>query len=161
LSRPAAADASPLILLSRADRLDLLEILEDPVAVPSAVEEEIRRKGPEDVTARALNETPFLRLVPSPPIPELIGRWDLGAGESSVLAWVRTNSNAVAILDDLEARRCAESLGIPVLGTAGLVLSAKLKGVVSKARPVLEDLISVGMYLSKATLNKLLARVDE
>jgi len=96
-----------------------------------------------------------------PEIPASIDEWDLGAGESEVLAWAREHSGAIALLDDLEARRCAESLDVPVLGTAGLVLAAKRKGRVETARPALEKLIEVGMYLSEATRDRLLRKVGE
>ena len=68
---------------------------------------------------------------------------------------------ALALLDDLEARRCAESLGISVLGTAGLVLLAKRKGTVELAAPLLRELISAGMYFSERTLGELLRRAGE
>jgi predicted nucleic acid-binding protein len=67
----------------------------------------------------------------------------------------------VALLDDLEARRCADSLHIPVLGTVGVVLLAKRGGVIPSARPVLEKLVAVGMYLSGRTLSEALRRVEE
>jgi predicted nucleic acid-binding protein len=46
----------------------------------------------------------FLEAVPPLAIPESILRWDLGKGESSVLAWVTETHGATALLDDMAGR---------------------------------------------------------
>jgi predicted nucleic acid-binding protein len=58
-------------------------------------------------------------------------------------------------------RRCATTLGIPIRGTLGLVLTAKQRGEISTARPVLEQLRLSGMYLSDRVMNQALALVGE
>ena len=64
-------------------------------------------------------------------------------------------------MDDLPARRCADSLGIPTRGTLGLVLIAKQRGVISEAKPIVERLRQSGMYLSDAVVNRALSMVGE
>lgn len=59
------------------------------------------------------------------------------------------------------ARRCATTLGIPVRGTLGLVLTAKQRGTIGAARPVLEQLRLHGMYLSDRVMERALALVGE
>ena len=78
-----------------------------------------------------------------------------------MLAWAFEHPGSLASLDDMAGRRCAESLQIPLLGTAGVVLVAKRKGRIPQARPVLQKLVSVGLYLSEATFIELLRRADE
>ena len=85
----AIVDSSPLIFLSKADSLDFLRLAASKILVPESVAEEIRRRGPEDVTARAVAETAWLHVTPDPPIPSVIEHWDLGPGESAVLAHAR------------------------------------------------------------------------
>ena len=63
--------------------------------------------------------------------------------------------------DDLAGRKCAASLNIPVRGTLGIVLNAKYRGHIPKARPVIEDMMRAGLYLSKPVLEQALRRVDE
>ena len=96
---------------------------------------------------------------PAPP-PQVLN-WDLGPGESSVLAWCAAHPGALAIVDDLAARRCAARLGIPVRGTLGLILIAKQRGEIAAARPILEQMRKSGMYLSNRVLNQALERVGE
>jgi predicted nucleic acid-binding protein len=141
----AVIDASPLILLSRIVRLDLLLTLGRRLVVPIPVLEEIRAKGEQDPTVQQVRRTSYLEAVPPPPIPESILRWDLGRGESSVLAWATEVHGALALLNDMAARRCAESRGIPLLGTAGLGLRAKRH--IPAASPLLRELVEVGCTL--------------
>jgi predicted nucleic acid-binding protein len=83
------------------------------------------------------------------------------AGESSVLALGLAHPNTEVIIDDLAGRKCADSLDIPVRGTLGLVLAAKKRGVIPEARPVIEDMMSAGLYLSKRVLDRALEKVGE
>mgnify|MGYP006431912889 CR=1 FL=1 len=69
--------------------------------------------------------------------------------------------SAEAIIDDLAARKCAASINIPVRGTLGIVLTAKQRGLIPQARPVIEDMMSAGLYLSRKVLDQALQRVGE
>jgi predicted nucleic acid-binding protein len=93
----------------------------------------------------ALATTSWLVEVVTPPVPPIIQSWDLGPGESAVLTWAYVNTSTNVILDDLAARRCALALGIPVQGTLGIVLTAKQRGVIPAARPVIEQLRLYGI----------------
>lgn len=153
-------NASPLIFFSKGGRSALLNVAGEVVGVPAAVAGEIGQRGEEDVTVRMLQETEWLIVVEDPNVPNVIQSWDLGPGESSVLA-LAYGQNREVIVDDRAARRCAATLGIPVRGTLSLVLLAKKHGVIEAARPVLEELVEHGMYLSRSVLNDALALVGE
>jgi predicted nucleic acid-binding protein len=129
--------------------------------LPEPVLDEIRAKGTDDAALRAVQGTSWLTIVQPPPLPTKLGALDLGRGEISVLAWALSRPGAVAILDDQKARLYAESLGIPVIGTLGIILRAKRLGVIPLARPIVQDLIAKGMYLSKPVVEKALALVGE
>jgi len=159
LAEAAVVDASPPILLSRARQLDLLKILGPSIAVPTAVAAEIQAKAA-DEAARALQH-PWLMPVIDPPLPAAIAKLGLGAGESAVLGWALSHPGSMAILDDFEGRRCAQTLQIPVIGTLGIVLTAKRTGRISNARVIVEALVGHGMYLSVSIREKALALVGE
>lgn len=160
VERPAV-NASPLIFLSRAGILDLLQLISSEVVVPEAVAMEIERRGSNDPTARAIADFAWLVVTKTPPAPPQIQAWGLGQGESSVLAWAHAHPGTEAIIDDLAARRCAAAFNIPVRGTLGLVLIAKQRGHIAEARPVLVQLRQGGMYLSDDVMNKALKLVGE
>lgn len=161
MHRILIVNASPLIHLAEAGRLDLLRDAGELIWVPEPVVAEVRKFGMEDPTARALAELAWISVRPAPPSPEDIMAWNLGPGESAVLALARATPASAAVIDDLAGRRCAESLPIPLLGTVGLVLLAKRDGRVSSARSVLDKLRERGMFLSDAVVEKALALVGE
>ncbi len=145
MAETAAVNASPVIYLARANHFDLLHLAAAEVLVPSTVAEEILVRGQGDPAARALKETPWLRRVEAPEVARSVLAWDLGPGESSVIAWALAHPGCLAVIDDLEGRRCAETHKIPLRGTLGLVLRAKRQGVIPEARPILQTLRASGM----------------
>ena len=157
----AVVNASPLIFLSRAGLIDLLQLISSEVIVPEIVASEIEVRGNNDPTAQALANTSWLLVTPTPPIPAQIQAWGLGPGESSVIAWALAHKGSEAIIDDLAGRRCASAFNISVRGTLGLVLIAKQRGHISSARQLLDQLRQAGMFLSDRVLNEALARVGE
>ena len=154
-------NASPLVFLARVGLLEVLRVDGFEVIIPQAVIEEVGRHGPDDPTIDAIQNSPWLKVVSASAIPKEVLEWDLGPGESAVLALALTEPGSRTVLDDLEARRCARSLSIPVVGTLGMVTVAKEEGRIPAARPVVERLRSSGMYLSDRVVNYALDRVCE
>lgn len=64
-------NASPLIVLSRAGRLDLLLLLANRMLVPTAVAIEVSAHS--DEAAQALTGQAWLEQVPTGPVPDAIG----------------------------------------------------------------------------------------
>src|SRR5207248_829501 len=114
-----------------------------------------------DAAVKAIETENWLEIIAPLPIPQQISAWDLGAGESAVLAWGEVHRGDELIIDDLAARRCAAALGFPIRGTLGLVLVAKRRGIIPAARPVLKGLLDVGMYLSGTVMAAALREVGE
>lgn len=159
MAEAPAVDASPLIYLARTGNLLILKALAPAFLIPEPVLDEIRAK--DDAVLRDVQAAPWLSVVPPPSIPQTLLAWDLGKGEASVLAWALSRPGTIAVLDDQRARSYAQWHGIPVIGTLGIVLGAKRQGMIPLARPVIQDLVARGMYLSKAVADKALALVGE
>jgi predicted nucleic acid-binding protein len=152
---------SPLVFLVRADLLEILREGTSEVVVPVAVLRELEAHGYDDPTVRAIRSVDWITAIAEPEIAPEIAAWDLGPGESAVLSLAKSEPAAWAVIDDGEARRCARSLGIHVIGTLGLVLLAKRVGRITLARPVVDQLRASGMYLSDVVMNLALERVGE
>lgn len=157
----AVVDASPLILLAGAGRLDLLRHVADRVIIPGAVEREILVRGPNDLTVCSLRERSWIEIVSPSSVPPRILVWDLGEGESAVLSAAAVTPGSIAVIDDLNARRCAASLKLRMIGTLGLVVRAKRLGVIASARPVLRELRESGLYLSDALFERAMREIGE
>lgn len=154
-------NTSPLIFLAKAGYIDLLLCLHHEIVIPTQVYNELMSKPSDQITIDTILRTKWLKCLDTGTIPPVIQAWDLGIGESSVLTWGYLNSGTEVIIDDLAGRRCAHSLGIPVRGTLGIVLKAKQTGMIPLAKPVIDELIAHGMYLSDSIVQQTLALVGE
>jgi predicted nucleic acid-binding protein len=153
-------NASPLILLSRIDRLDLIERLAPEILIPHAVIDEVRAGQDHDRTAAvALKWAERYRIEDVTPVAS-IEHWDLGLGESQVIAH-SVGGSRWAVLDDRAARRCAVAHGVPVIGTLGVVLRSKKHRQIDSARSVVEKLMTAGMFLDYEFLEGVLASIGE
>ena len=153
-------NASPVILLGKIDRLDLLECLSPKAVIPNAVLLEVQVGIGEHQTGQSTVDWATPRRVADVPIPLSVERWDLGPGESQVIAHCLKNAQR-AVLDDAQGRHCARTHGIAVIGTLGIVLSAKRQGMIPAASPLLDMLRRSGMYLSDEILTEALKLIGE
>ena len=57
-------------------------------------------------------------------------------------------SDSTVILDDYKAHKIASQLGINFTGTLGIIIKAKLKGVIPSIKPFLEKIKQTNFRLS-------------
>jgi hypothetical protein len=69
-------------------------------------------------------------------------------GESSAIALALEIPNSTLIIDDYKARKIAERLGINFTGTIGVIIRAKLKGIIPSIKPILEKIKQTDFRLS-------------
>ena len=86
MSEAWVINASPLILFARIGRLNLFERLAPRIIVPNAVLEEVRAGQEKDSTAAIALAWAAERCVPDANVPVGVEHWDLGSGESQVIA---------------------------------------------------------------------------
>ncbi len=152
-------NASPLILLGKLNRLDLLERLNPALAIPMTVFQEI--SAGDDAAIPTTQQWATTHLVEEIALPASILHWDIGPGESQVLAHCLHQRYRYALMDDAEARAAAQAHGIPVIGTLGIILRAKQSGLITQAKPFIEQLLACGSYLSTDLIRAALAKVGE
>ena len=155
------ANASPLILLGNTELLHLLSGLAAAVDVPQAVVREIGAKPDGNPIIRALRTDPRFRLIDDSGVPPEVLGWDLGAGESQVIASATSKQADRVVIDDLEARRCAKAMGLRVIGTLGVVGRAKTAGLIPMAAPIIKVLRDNGLYVRDGVVEEILRQVGE
>ena len=140
-------NASPLIALYRSGHADLLPSLFAHIVVPEAVWQEVVMDEWEDAVARELSQQSWpVRLAVA--ISPRVAAWELGGGETAVLSHALANPPLRAVIDDMDARRCAKTLNIPMLGTGGLLVLAKRRGLLPSVSEGIERLRQSGLWLS-------------
>jgi len=147
-------NASPLIVLAKADLLSLLPRVFGRVFVPAAVVTEIEQ-GPDDDPMRlSLGQTPWLRAVQLEPPLSPLATWQLGPGESEVIEYARTHPGLAVLLDDRAARRAALGLNLRVYGTLAVLACATKGGWIPSFRSAVESLVRLGLRVSPSLIEE-------
>ncbi len=154
-------NASPLILLGKTQNLDLLSSLADIIVVPRTVVREIGAKPDGMAILRALERNQACRIVDDETVPPEILSWDLGPGDTQVIANAQRHGAERVVIDDRAARRCAGAMGLKVIGTLGIVGRAKAAGKIERAAPLVERLRKSGLYASEELVQRLLREDGE
>lgn len=162
MSRVVVADAGPLIALARIGRIELLNRLYGGMVVPHAVLEEFQLdSGRPGATAldRALSEG-WLEVMKVPTeVLELKSLLDPGEAEAICLA--EAIGCRFLLIDERRGRAVARNRGIPVVGTGGLLVTAKRKGVINSVTAELGQLLENGYRLAPTLVEEILRLAGE
>jgi len=121
------SDTSCLIILSNIGELQLLQKVYGQVFTTVEIAQEFGEILPEWIVIKGAADIYKQQLL------EL----QIDKGESSAIALALEMSNSTLILDDNKARKIANQLGLHVTGTIGIIVRAKLNGIIPSIRPIL------------------------
>jgi predicted nucleic acid-binding protein len=159
---PIVCNAGPLIALSIVGHLGLLEKLYRRVLVPHAVIQEVVGAGAGRIGAVELEAASWIERVVTGALPEPLLAMELGPGEAAVISTAHRLSARLVLLDERRARRVAEqAYGLRVKGSAGILISAKRAGLISKVRPLLETMSREGYFLSARLIDRATREAEE
>lgn len=157
----AVVNAGPLVALSLAGRLDLLPSLFKEFWIPEAVYREVAVAGLGRPGAAALTDATWAERVRAGPDPDPLLVAELDPGEAAVISLARASMPCMAVIDEKRGRRIAQQVyGLPVKGTAGLLVEAQRRGLLNDLRTTLKDLKRAGYYLSDAVIEGACRAVD-
>ena len=147
----AVVDTSVLIALSNIGRLGLLRELFSNVLVPKAVAEEYSEPLPSWIEVLEVKDKHLVQVV-----LEYLHR-----GEAEAIALAVELQGAVIALDDKKARITARRLGLKVIGTLGILILAKKRGLISDLREEIEKLIHTSFRLSQEVIQEALKKAEK
>lgn len=140
------ADASCLIVLQNIRKLLLLQKLFGEVFITPEVKEEFGLDLPEWIKIRTVQNKAQKNAL------SLI----LDKGEASSIALCLETEDSLLIIDEKKGRRIAQELGLEIVGTLGVILRAKEKGLINLTENVLEKLKNAGFWISPNLKAKIL-----
>lgn len=154
-------NASPVILLAKADLIQFVPSVAQTLVVPEPVAAEIQQCREVDAAVKWLEEVgrKFV-CAPAREIDQL-SNTGIGPGERSVISWAAANPGFVAVLDDSEARIAARRAGIRVIGTVSVILELKRASLIPEIKPHLLEIRRVGGYISDELFQEALRRAGE
>ncbi len=160
--RRVIVNSTPLIVLSNIGRLELLHELYQEIYIPQAVYREVTEKN-DKASLNIQNALNWIH-VENIQNPEkyMMYKAKLHAGEVEVMILAQETPAAdLVIIDDNAARKTAKFLGLNVTGTIGVLLKAKIKGLIPEVKPILNELQANGFYISEQVVKIILKQADE
>jgi predicted nucleic acid-binding protein len=85
----------------------------------------------------------------------------VGAGEAEAIALAQTTANSTILLDDAHARKIAKRLNIKQIGTIGLLLRAKRRGLIKRIKQHIDALVENGIHIRKDLVVAILKEAGE
>jgi predicted nucleic acid-binding protein len=156
------SNSSPLIALGRIGRLDLLPSLYGVVIIPQDVHYEVIVAAPSEAGAALLAQASWLRVHSI----QDTGKRDyllsiLDPGEAEALVLAQEMGADWLLLDEIKARAAARRLSLRIIGTAGLLVTAKHHGLLPRVKPLLDQLQTHDFRLSEQVYQTVLKQAGE
>ena len=152
------ADAGPIISLTLADKLEILDDLFDEIKIADAVWIEITRDESKPFVKK-IKKYFLNKVYKIQGFNELTFVMDDGESESVIL-YLEQNADFL-LIDDKKARNIAENLGIKCIGTLGLLAAAKDKGFIAELRPIFVKFLFNKRFYAVELLNAILSQKGE
>lgn len=153
------ADASPLVALATCDCLDILEQLFEELKVSKAVFDEVtvsNKPGSEKLSKFLQGKVEDIDLD-----DYIITGNMLDLGELTAIALYKKLRADYLLIDEKAGRRVAKMNDIKVIGSLGILVQAKRKGLLPVIKPYIEILRSSQTHFSDNLLDSVLSTVGE
>lgn len=132
------SDTSCLIILSNIGELELLHKLYGNITTTLDIATEYGEVLPE-----------WIEIVnPADISKQRLLELQIDKGESSAIALALEIHDSTIILDDYKARKIASQLGLTYTGTIGIIVKAKLQGLIPSIKPILAEIKKTDFRLS-------------
>ncbi len=151
MRRTVLSDTSCIILLHKLGKLDLLQKLFGTVYTTPEVATEFGKPLPAWFEIRYALDHDYRSLADKV----------LDKGEASAIALALETENVLLIIDELKGRKVAAELGIPIVGTLGIILLAKQAGIIASVKPLLVEISKTNFRLTAALEASILTQAGE
>lgn len=156
------SDTTPLSELAKIGRLTLLRDVYGAVIIPQQVYDEVTTGIHPAATAVPLqNWIEVLSVSNEQKIFDIKANTKLGLGECAAFVLAEELGADLILVDDRGARREANKLNLPVIGTVGVLLIAKQRGLIFNVKEMLDALIANGMRINQRLYRQALAIAGE
>lgn len=132
------SDTSCLIILSNIAQLELLHKMYGEIVITPEILEEYQDVVPDWIVVQTVSDKYRQRIL------EL----QIDKGEASAIALALEIPGSTLILDDEKARKVARSLNLIFTGTIGVIVKAKLSGIIPEVKSILEMIKKTNFRIS-------------
>ena len=155
------SNATPLIALAWLEQLTLLPRLFETIHIPQAVQDELLH-NPDAIGVAEFRAAPWLEVTPVTDHLAVVMLLDqLDAGESEAIVLAHELQAGLLLMDERRGRRRAVQGGLTIVGTLGILVEARQRGLIGPLASLLEKLQRLPFYMSQALMVKVLKQVGE
>ena len=145
------SDTSCFILLNKIGHLDLLQKVYGTIITTVEILQEWGEPLPEWVIIHKVNDISKQQIL----------EMQVDKGEASAIALALETPGSTLIIDDYRARKVAQKLNLKFTGTIGVLVKAKLTGVIPLIKPYLELIIQTNFRITAEIEQQALKEVGE
>lgn len=154
-------NTSPWIALSICGQTSLLNELYNEVYIPYGVKEEIVAGGKQGIGIKELRTSPWLKIENVSDMSKVELLYELEQGEAEVVVLAKEKGIKHVLIDEKIARHQAMILGLKVIGTLGLLLKAKKKGLLLSIKPLITRIRENGIWIKEEIVKGILKDAGE
>jgi predicted nucleic acid-binding protein len=151
MRRTIISDTSCLILLDKIGELSILNKLFGVITTTSEVAIEFGQPLPSWFEIREPADKNYQAIIEA----------TVDKGEASAIALAIELDDCLLIIDDLKGRKFASQLGLTIIGTIGVIVDAKLAGVIPSVKPILSKIKSTNFRFTEQLESLILNRAGE
>lgn len=155
------SNTTPIVTLLGIGKLEVLKDLYGEIIVPEMVAKEIEQgKGKLFYTDLKKIDWIKIQAIQDKALYQYLLD-DLDEGEAAVIALAQELNAKVLLIDEKLARQQAQLQGFTCIGTLGLLLKAKEKGIIATLKPLLMQMQANGIWLAEALIKQILDKANE
>lgn len=144
------ADTSCLIIYETINQLEILHKTFPVISVTQQVAEEFGDL-PNWITIKEIsNSSQYLELA------EILGK-----GEASSITLALEAKDSILIIDEKKGRKMAQKLGIDIIGSLGILVKAKEKGIIKSVGQILGKIDGTNFRISENIKQKIIKEASE
>lgn len=160
--RKVIVNTTPLIALCHVGQLELLKKIYGEIMIPQAVYRELSEKKESICKKQVDNALDWIHVEKiENQMAKSMFKTQLHDGEVEVMILAKEKNADTVIIDDANAKKHAKYLKLPVTGTLGVLIKAKLRGYISELKPVIQEMIDKNIYISEKLMKLCLEQVNE
>jgi predicted nucleic acid-binding protein len=159
------SDTTPLISLMKIGQLDLVHRMFGEIQIPEAVFMELvsNRRFPEE--SRQIRECSFIKtakVADAAAVDQLSRSTGLDIGESEAIILSGFTKANLLLMDEVRGRSVAQQMGIPLMGTVGMLMAAYKEGLLSKNEILacIDILKNSGRHISSKLYDQLMHKLE-
>ena len=145
------SDTSCLILLDKIGELDILQKLFGTIITTTEVANEFGQPLPAWVEIKQPSNKNYQSIIEA----------SVDKGEASAIALAIELEDCLLIIDDLKGRKFANQIGLTIIGTIGIIVDAKLSGIILSIKPILAKIRLTNFRITEQLESIILKRAGE